>query len=67
MDVDFLDRTVLKLITSNDLEALLRDEKVFALIDELWVGKATNQCDGRITDFSILSYMSNSPIKKLPG
>jgi hypothetical protein len=42
MDVDFLDRTVLKLITSNDLEALLKDEKVFALIDELWVGKETN-------------------------
>jgi hypothetical protein len=42
MDVDFLDRTVLKLITSNDLAALLKDPKVFALIDELWVGKATN-------------------------
>jgi hypothetical protein len=67
MDVDFLDRTVLKLITSNGLEALLRDEKVFALIDELWVGKATNECDGRVTDFSLLSYMSSAPIKKLPG
>lgn len=39
MDVDFLDRTVIKLITSNELAALLKDQKVFALIDELWVGK----------------------------
>lgn len=67
MDVDFHDRTVLNLITSNDLQALLKDEKVFALIDELWVGKATNQCDGRVTDYSLLHYMAKAPIKKLPG
>ena len=39
METDFLDRTVLKLITDNEYEPLLRDDKVSALLDELWVGK----------------------------
>jgi hypothetical protein len=42
MDTDFLDRTVLKLITQGGFDPLLKNEKVFALIDELWVGKLTN-------------------------
>jgi hypothetical protein len=42
METDFLDRTVLKLITQGGYAPLLRNEKVFALIDELWVGKTTN-------------------------
>jgi hypothetical protein len=42
MDTDFMDRTVLKLITQGDFAPLLSHEKVFAFIDELWVGKLTN-------------------------
>ena len=42
MDTDFLDRTVLKLITQGGFDPLLKNEKVFAFIDELWVGKLTN-------------------------
>ena len=67
MDTDFMDRTVLKLITQGDFAPLLSHEKVFAFIDELWVGKLTNQCNGKNTDFSLLTFMASAPIKKLPG
>jgi len=46
MDTDFLDRTTLKLITDYEYEPLLKDDKVSALLDELWVGKESYECDG---------------------
>lgn len=67
MDTDFLDRTVLKLITDYEYEPLLRDNKISALLDRLWIGKSSYQCDGRITDFSKLHFLASSPIKMLPG
>jgi hypothetical protein len=67
MDSDFLDRTVLKLITDYEYEPLLRDNKVSALLDSLWIGKASYDCDGRITDYSKLNFLASSPIKMLPG
>jgi hypothetical protein len=67
MDADFLDRTVLKLITDFGYEPLLKDVKVSALLDELWVGKNSYECDGRVTDFSMLTFLASAPIKKLPG
>lgn len=67
MDIDFLDRTVLKLITDYEYEPLLKDDKVSALLDKLWIGNASYQCDGRITDYSKLNFLASSPIKMLPG
>lgn len=67
LETDFLDRTTLKLITDYEFEPLLKDNKVSALLDELWVGKQSYECDGRITDFSMLTYLVSAPIKKLPG
>lgn len=67
MDNDFLDRTTLKLITDFEYEPLLKDVKVSGLLDELWVGKNSYECDGRVTDFSMLTFLSSAPIKKLPG
>jgi hypothetical protein len=67
MEHDFLDRTVLKLITDYEYEPLLRDDKISALLDRLWIGKSSYQCDGRITDFSKLTFLASSPIKMLPG
>jgi len=46
---------------------LLRDDKVSALLDELWVGKDSYECDGRDTDFSMLSFLASAKIKSLPG
>ena len=65
MEVDFLDRTVLKLITIEGYDSLLKDAKCNALLDQLWVGKASYDCDGRVTDYSMLSYLWGAPIKKL--
>jgi len=39
MDTDFKNRTVLHLITYNGFAPLMADNKVAALLDELWVGK----------------------------
>jgi len=67
MDTDYLDRTVLKLITDYEYEPLLRDDKISDFLDSLWVGNDTYKCDGRVTDFSMLSFLLTSSIKNLPG
>lgn len=67
MDLDFKDRTVLHLITHNEYAPLMTDEKMVALLDELWVGKLAYECDGKTEDYSLLSYLARSSIKSLPG
>jgi len=52
MDKDFLDRTVLNLITYNSYSKLMVDDKVAALLEELWVGTLSYECDGRVNEFS---------------
>ena len=66
-DTDFQDRTVLKLIIQNQFEPLLRDVKISALLELLWVGKNSYNCDGKLSDFSLLSYLSTAQLRKLPG
>ena len=67
MDQDFKKRTVLHLITYNGYEQLMRDPKVTVLLDNLWAGESANKCDGRVQDFSLLTYMAQTPLKKLEG
>ena len=67
MDVDFQDRTLLKIITDCKFNDLLASDKVIVLLDEIWEGEETYDCDGRVTDFSLLTYLASAPIKKLPG
>ena len=57
METDFLDRSVLKLITHFQYEPLMKDHKISDLLDLLWVGKNSYDCDGRETNFSLLSYL----------
>ena len=66
MDTDFKDRTVLHLITYNGFAQLMSDNKVAALLDELWVGKMSYECDGRNDNFSQLTFLATTPIRKLP-
>lgn len=66
-ETDFLNRSVLKIICANDYEPLMRDHKVSDLLDLLWVGKATYDCNGRDTDFSLLGYLSIVKVRKLEG
>lgn len=67
MDTDFKNRTVLHLITYEGYARLMSNDKIAALLDELWVGESTYACDGRISDFSMLTFLAGAPIKKLPG
>lgn len=67
MDEDFKGRTVLHLICHNTFAVLMSDAKVTALLDNLWQGELTNQCDGRVEDYSKLTHMATSSIICLPG
>lgn len=67
MDIDFKDRTVLHLICHNTYVDLLSDQRVTALLDNLWQGELTSKCDGRLEQYSKLSHMASSTIMKLPG
>jgi len=67
MDIDFKNNTVLHLITAHGYAPLMADDKISSLLDELWHGKLTYNCDGNLSDFSILTYLAGAPIKKLPG
>lgn len=61
-EVDFKDRSVLKILTSNGFVPLMMDPKVSILLEEIWTGKSTYECDGKLTDFSSLSYMLTNGI-----
>jgi len=63
MDTDFKDRTVFKLITDSELEPLLNNSMPKSLIDDLWMGKESQVCDGKVTDYSMLSFMASSGVK----
>lgn len=68
MDKDFMNRTVLHIITYNGYAPLMSGHsKVTVLLDQLWQGKLTYLCDGRLSDYSMLQFMVTDPIRKLPG
>jgi hypothetical protein len=54
MDTDFKDRTVFNLVCYNFMPLLVEDDKISALLDELWVGKLSYECDGRTDCYSML-------------
>lgn len=58
LDRDFLERTVLKIITENEYAPLMSSPKVSVLIQSMWAGKKTYECDGKSSDYSILSHLS---------
>ncbi len=65
LDSDFKDRTLLKIITSNKFDKLFENYKVAVILEEIWQGKFTFECDGEIRDLSLLTHLATSPIKKL--
>ena len=38
-----------------------------ALLDELWGGTASYNCDGKMQNWSMLSFILGAPLKNLPG
>jgi len=67
MDTDFRGQTLLRLIVNLDLEPLVTTQKVEELIEKLWVGKDTYECDGTLKYFSKLGYLSHNSFRILPG
>lgn len=45
-DLDFKDRTLLKIITDNSFQPLFLNDKINILLEEIWEGKNTYECDG---------------------
>ena len=46
LDADFKDRTVLKIATKNSFIPLCSSDKVSVLLQEMWQGKKSFECDG---------------------
>jgi hypothetical protein len=67
LDADFRDRTVLKIVTMNEFAPLCSSDKVSVLLQEIWEGKKTFECDGQVSDFSIINYLATSKIQKVKG
>lgn len=67
LDTDFKDRTLMKTITVNDFGVLLHNYKVNILLEEIWEGKTSRECDGSISSFSILKNLASTQAQKIPG
>lgn len=69
MDVDFKDRTVLKIITEMNFEPLMNegDPKGENLMIKLWHGKEATKCDGNIYGYSNLTHIIWTKAKKTGG
>ena len=46
LDTDFKDRTILKIVTANGFSPIFSSYKVNVLLQEIWEGKNTYECDG---------------------
>ena len=44
----------------------MEDDKITQLLDKLWQGELTYECDGRASHYSKLTVMSTAAVKKLP-
>jgi hypothetical protein len=60
MERDYLNKTVLKVITNNRFYPLLMSDKVIRTIDLLWIGEITRDCDAKLADISSLMSLSQS-------
>lgn len=67
MDRDFLDRTVLNIITENKIMPFIVINKLHFLINKIWDGKESDLIDGKIQHFSLTKYLLNHEIKRLKG
>ena len=67
LDKDFSGRTCFHLITENEYQKLFEGDLISQLLEQLWQGKLTYDCDGRATNYSKLRVMSTAAVKKLTG
>ena len=67
MEKDFLDRTVLNIITDNVIMPFIVINKLHFLINKIWDGKDADLIDGKTEHFSRTKYLINHEIKRLRG
>ena len=67
MERDFLDRTVLSMITENDIKLFIVKIKLGFLIAKIWNGKDSNLIDGKISHFSRTEYLLKHNLRILPS
>lgn len=48
MEKDFLDRTVLKIITDNNITSFIVKQKLKYLLESIWNGKNFSMIDGKL-------------------
>lgn len=59
MERDFLDRTVLNIITDNNIKPFIVLNKLRFLLDKIWDGKESDLIDGKTSHFSQTKYLLN--------
>lgn len=57
LDVDFKERTILKIVTDNGFEPIFASYKINVLLNEIWEGKNSYECDGQLSDFSLINHL----------
>ena len=67
LEKDFKNRTLLKIIADYKFNQLLASDKVNVLLESMWNGKNSDQCDGQLKDYSILYYLLKAKLHRIPG
>ena len=67
MEKDYRNRTVLTIITSNDIKSFIVKSKLRFLLNKIWDGKDSNLIDGKIQHFSKMQYMLSYHPRSLEG
>lgn len=67
LDRDFKDRTLLKIVTVYNFRGFLKSGKTTILLESIWQGMNTTECDGRLDDFSLMTFLIKSKTHYIPG
>jgi hypothetical protein len=67
MDLDFKNRTLFNIVSTYSLRSFMMSDKVNGLLDSIWEGVHTSECDGSLDDFSMLTYLAASNVIGIPG
>jgi len=62
-----MDRNLLKIIVDNEYAPLFHSDKVGILLDKIWDGMKSDNCDGGLEDFSSVMHNFSTPVVKVPG
>lgn len=62
-----MDRTLFQVITTYGLQSFISSGKVHTLLESVWEGLHTTECDGSLIDFSLLTYLAGTNLIYIPG